>query len=244
MRLCASEVREEIWKSQCSVVKDATKIYWWLKGNFCQAAEPNTGCQGCDIKQEAQISHGQVLMVSVWQFSQGTPYTRPSLPNSHRSPLDNMVFPNLPSFKPPWEKPQVEYTIYSVPCLVTKTHILRKPGSEMSPGQQAGTHVTPHGCFPGRPRLHSAVMSVEYHQWLLPPLTPQWYCHWLLSILEIWSVVLPDFINSDMSWQVFFQHFSSLGVILGVPMGEGSGLIFCQPLADTEKTSETSICQS
>lgn len=144
MRICASEIREEIWNSQCSLVNDATKIHWWLKGNFCQAAEPNIGYQGCNIKQEAQISYGQVLMVLVWQFSQGTPYIRPSLPNSHRSPLDNMVFPNLPSFQPPWEKPQVEYTIYSVPCLVTKTHILRKPGSEMSPGQQAGTHVTPH----------------------------------------------------------------------------------------------------
>lgn len=56
--------------------------------------------------------------------------------------------------------------------------------------------------------------------------------------------VLPDFINSDISWQVSFQHFSSLGVLLGVPMGEGSRLIFCQPLAYKEKTSETSICQS
>lgn len=100
---------------------------------------------------------------------------------------------------------------YLVLCLVTKTHVRKKSGSGIHSEQQVGAHVTPHSCFPGMLRPHSAPMSVEYHQWFLPLSTPQRYCQRLLGILKIWSVVLPDFIN----WVAFLVPFPGLWMSRG-----------------------------
>lgn len=137
---------------------------------------------------------------------------------------------------------------YSLPCLMTDA-CSQEARVRKSPKQQGGAHMTPHSCFP-RMRRPGALQQCP---WIIgasyprqpPRPAPQRHCQRLLAIAEIWSAFSPACINSSISWQVYFSAlFFSEGVLLGVPVGKGSRLIFCQALAYREKTSETSIHQS